>query len=458
MMAKIPASILIVDDDPGILIASQMFLKQLFTLVQVESDPQNIPALINEQIFNVILLDMNFTLGMNDGAEGIHWLNRILEQDPSSVVVFITAFGGVDLAVEAMRSGAFDFIVKPWKNERLLGVIRTALKLSETKKEAEKYRTRQEQLQQDMDHLSGMIVGESLPMQKVFDMAGKVAGTGADVLLLGENGTGKEVVAREIHRRSARKDEVFISVDLGAIHENLFESELFGHVRGAFTDAGSDKPGRFEIASGGTLFLDEIGNLSLPLQAKLLSVLQNRRVIRVGSNREIPVDVRLICATNMPLYEMTQLKEFREDLLYRINTVEIRIPPLRERTGDIPMLAEYFLNRYSQKHKRKGLRIPQRIFDKLEKYSWPGNVREFQHAIERAVILAEDKVLGFSDLVTEYSVLADRQETENLNLNQMEKKLILKAISNNQGNMTRTATDLGIARQALYRRLKKHGL
>jgi len=457
-MAKSPASILIVDDDPGILTASQMFLKQLFTLVQVESDPQNIPALINEQKFDVILLDMNFTLGKNDGAEGIHWLNRILEQDPSSVVVFITAFGGVDLAVEAMRSGAFDFIVKPWKNERLLGVIRTALKLSETKKEAEKYRTRQEQLQQDMDHLSGMIVGESLPMQKVLDMAGKVAGTGADVLLLGENGTGKEVVAREIHRKSARKDEVFISVDLGAIHENLFESELFGHVRGAFTDAGNDKPGRFEIASGGTLFLDEIGNLSLPLQAKLLSVLQNRRVIRVGSNKEIPVDVRLICATNMPLYEMTQRKEFREDLLYRINTVEVRIPPLRERTGDIPLLAEYFLDRYSQKHKRKGLRIPQRTFEKLEKYSWPGNVREFQHAIERAVILAEDKILGFSDLVTDYSVFADRRETENLNLNQMEKKLILKAISNNQGNMTRTATDLGIARQALYRRMKKHGL
>lgn len=457
-MSKTRASILIVDDDPGILTASQMFLKQLFTVIQVESDPQNIPRLMNEQKFDVILLDMNFTLGKNEGAEGIFWLNRILEQDPSSIVVFITAFGGVDLAVEAMRSGAFDFIVKPWKNERLLGVIRTALKLSETKKEAEMYRQRQAQLQQDMDHLSGMIVGKSLPMQKVFDMAAKVAGTEADVLLLGENGTGKELVARQIHRKSARKDEVFISVDLGAIHENLFESELFGRVKGAYTDASSDKPGRFEIASGGTLFLDEIGNLSLPLQAKLLSVLQNRRVTRVGSNQEIPVDVRLICATNMPLYEMTQRKEFREDLLYRINTVELRIPPLRERTGDIPLLAEYFLQKYSLKHKSKGLRIPKRTLDKLEKYTWPGNVREFQHSVERAVILAEDKVLGFSDLVMDYSVLADRRETENLNLDQMEKKMILKAIRNNQGNMTRAATDLGIARQALYRRLKKHGL
>jgi DNA-binding NtrC family response regulator len=457
-MAKTPASILVVDDDPGILTASQMFLKQLFTIVQVEADPGNIPGLMNEQKFDVILLDMNFTLGKNDGAEGIYWLNKILEMDPPSTVVFITAFGGVDLAVEAMRSGAFDFIVKPWKNDRLLGVIRTALKLSETKREVEKYRHRQEQLMQDMDLMSGTIIGKSLPMQKVFDLVGKVADTEADILLLGENGTGKEVVAREIHRRSSRKDEVFINVDLGAIHENLFESELFGHVKGAFTDASGDKPGRFEIASGGTLFLDEIGNLSLPLQAKLLSALQNRKVTRLGSNKEIPVDVRLICATNMPLYEMTLRKEFREDLLYRINMVEVRIPPLRERTGDIPLLSELFLSRYMQKHKKLGLRISHRTFDRLEKYSWPGNVRELQHAIERAVILCDDNVLNFTDLITDLSVQTDRRETESLNLKEMEKKLILKAISTNKGNMTRTAADLGIARAALYRRLQKHGL
>jgi len=457
-MAKTPASILIVDDDPGILTASQMFLKQLFTLVQVESDPQNIPGLVNEQGFDVILLDMNFTLGKNDGSEGIYWLSKILEQDPSSVVVFITAFGGVDLAVEAMRSGAFDFIVKPWKNDRLLGVIRTALKLSKTKREAEKYRHRQEQLQLDMDHLSGTIVGKSLPMQKVFDLIGKVAETEADILLLGENGTGKEVVAREIHRKSLRKNEVFINVDLGAIHENLFESELFGHVQGAFTDAHEDKPGRFEIASGGTLFLDEIGNLSLPLQAKLLSVLENRKVIRLGSNKEIPIDVRLISATNMPLNEMTLRKEFREDLLYRINMVEVRIPPLRERTGDIPLLSELFISKYTQKHKKPGLRIPQRTLDRLDKYSWPGNVRELQHAIERAVILCEENVLQFSDLITDLSVQTERWDEGNLNLQDMEKKLILKAISTNRGNMTRAATDLGIARTALYRRLNKHGL
>jgi DNA-binding NtrC family response regulator len=440
-MAKTLASILIVDDDPGILTASQMFLKQLFTLVQVESDPHNIPGLINKHRFDVILLDMNFTIGKNDGSEGIYWLNRILEQDPSSVVVFITAFGGVDLAVEAMRSGAFDFIVKPWKNDRLLGVIRTALKLSVTKREAEKYRYRQEQLMLDMDQLSGTIVGKSLPMQKVFDLVGKVAETEADILLLGENGTGKEVVAREIHRKSLRKDEVFINVDLGAIHENLFESELFGHVKGAFTDAHEDKPGRFEIASGGTLFLDEI-----------------RKVIRLGSNKEIPVDVRLISATNMPLNEMTLRKEFREDLLYRINMVEVRIPPLRERTGDIPLLSEFFLSKYSQKHKKPGIRIPKRTLDRLEKYSWPGNVRELQHAIERAAILCEENVIQFSDLIADLSVQANRRDDESLNLQEMEKKLILKAISTNKGNMTRAATDLGIARTALYRRLNKHGL
>jgi transcriptional regulator with PAS, ATPase and Fis domain len=295
-------------------------------------------------------------------------------------------------------------------------------------------------------------------MLKVFDLVNKVAATEADILLLGENGTGKEVVAREIHRKSTRQDEVFINVDLGAIHENLFESELFGHVKGAFTDASSDKPGRFEIASGGTLFLDEIGNLTLPLQAKLLSVLQNRKVTRLGSNKEIPVDVRLICATNMPLYEMTQRKEFREDLLYRINMVEVRIPPLRERTGDLLLLSELFLDRYAQKHKKKGLRIPLRTLDRMEKYSWPGNVRELQHAIERAVILAEDNVLHFSDLITDFSVRTDKREREELNLLQMEKMLILKAISNNRGNMTRAAADLGIARPALYRRLRKHGL
>ena len=457
-MAKTVASILIVDDDPAVRTASQMFLKQLFTMVVVEGDPQNIPGLMDKERFDVILLDMNFSSGKDDGSEGIHWMGRILEKDPAAVVVFVTAFGGVDLAVEAMKSGAFDFIVKPWENDKLLAVINTALKLFETRKTAEKYRQRQDLLMKDMDQQSGRIIGNSLAMEKAFSTADKVAGTEADVLLLGENGSGKEIFAREIHRRSDRRDEVFISVDLGAIHEGLFESELFGHAKGAFTDARQDKPGRFEIASGGTLFLDEIGNLSLPLQAKLLSVLENRKVTRLGSNRELMVDVRLICATNMPLYDMTRRKEFREDLLYRINTVEIRIPPLRDRTGDISLLTRYFLKFYSRKYNKTKLRIPPSILTRLEKYHWPGNVRELQHAVERAVILSEGEVLEFGDLLTNLSSHSQRQDEYSLNLQEMEKKYILMAISKNRGNITRAASDLGIARTALYRRMDKYGL
>jgi transcriptional regulator with PAS, ATPase and Fis domain len=313
-------------------------------------------------------------------------------------------------------------------------------------------------LLRDIDLRSGTILGKSLAMEKVFNIVDKVAGTDADILLLGENGSGKELIAREIHRKSARSSEVFISVDLGAIHENLFESELFGHVRGAFTDARHDKPGRFEIASGGTLFLDEIGNLSLPLQAKLLSVLENRKVTRVGSSREINVDVRLISATNLPLNEMVRAKEFREDLLYRINTLEIIIPPLRDRMGDVPLLADYFLKMYTRKYNRSMLRIPASAMNRLENYDWPGNVRELQHAIERAVILSEGEVLEFGDLLAGLSVQSGGNDEGNLDLEEMEKRYILKAISKNRGNITRAAADLGIARAALYRRLNKYGL
>jgi DNA-binding NtrC family response regulator len=435
-----------------------MFLKQLFTFVAAESNPVKIVKLMDQERFDVILLDMNFTAGKEDGSEGIYWLGKILEKDPCTVVVFVTAFGGVDLAVESMKSGAFDFIVKPWKNDKLLGVIRTALKLSETRRAAEKYRQRQDLLLQDMDHQSGNVIGRSLAMEQIFNTIGKVAETDANILLSGENGTGKEIIAREIHKRSVRKDEVFISIDLGSIHENLFESELFGHARGAFTDAHQDKAGRFEIASGGTLFLDEIGNLTLPLQAKLLSVLEKRKLTRLGSNKEKPIDVRLICATNMPIYDMTRRKEFREDLLYRINTVEIRVPPLRERTGDIPLLAGFFLKLYTRKYNKSGLRIPQATISRLEKYDWPGNVRELKHAIERAVILSEGEVLEFGDLLTDLSHYSGKPDEESLNIMEMEKRCILMAISRNKGNITRAASDLGIARTALYRRLNKYGL
>jgi len=458
LMSKTQASILIVDDNKDVLITARMFLKQLFTHVQVEKDPENIPVHLSSTEYDIILLDMNFKKGKNDGEEGMFWLNKILEIHPGIVVIFITAYGGVDLAVKAMKVGAFDFIVKPWKNEKLLGTILSGLQHRKSKLEVEKLRTTQEKLTQDINKPFEHFIGQSLAMQKVFGMIEKVAKTEADVLILGENGTGKEMVAREIHRQSLRKDEAFINVDLGAIHENLFESELFGHVKGAFTDAHENKPGRFEAASGGTIFLDEIGNLSLPLQVKLLSVLQNRKVTRIGSNKEIPVDVRLICATNMPLYEMVQHNKFREDLLYRINMVEIRVPPLRERIKDIPLLLDYFLSIYSRKYKKEGFKVLQSTITKLMKYTWPGNIREFQHAVERAVILSEAKTLHFTDFTSDKNVNQAVEIKDTFNLDEIEKRYILKAIKKNNGNITQAAKDLGITRTALYRRLEKHGL
>jgi DNA-binding NtrC family response regulator len=455
-MSLTKASILIVDDDVAIRTAAQMFLKQLFSMVLATGDPEDIPSLMEEGSFDVILLDMNFAPGKNDGSEGMQWLRRILEKDPGSVVVFITAYGGVDLAVKAMRTGAFDFIVKPWQNDKLLNVIRTALKMKESKRAELKYRHRQELLQADMDQQSGMIIGQSLAMEKIYRTIEKVAATNANILLLGENGSGKELIAREIHRNSERRAEVFIGVDVGAIPTSLFESELFGHAKVAFTDAKQFKPGRLEVASGGTLFLDEIGNLSTPLQAKLLSVLENRKVTRLGEHQARSIDIRLISATNMQLYEMTGTGDFREDLLYRINTVEIRVPPLRERTGDILLLANYFLEFYSRKYNKSGLRIPGSVMKRLENYSWPGNIRELRHAVERSVILSEGQVLDFGDL--SMGRLMREEENESLNLKEMERRYILKAISKNRGNITKAAAELGLARAALYRRLNKHGL
>jgi DNA-binding NtrC family response regulator len=457
-MSKTDASILIIDDDQDILTTAKMFLKQLFTHVQVEKDPENIPMHLSTADYDVILLDMNFNKGRNDGEEGIHWLNSILAIDPGTVVIFITAYGGIDLAVQSMKVGAFDFIVKPWKNDKLLGTILSGLQHRQSKLEVKKLRTTQEKLTEDIDQPFQHFIGESLAMQKVFGMIEKVAPTDADVLILGENGTGKEMVAREIHRQSNRKNEAFINVDLGAIHENLFESELFGYMKGAFTDARENKPGRFEAANGGTIFLDEIGNLSLPLQNKLLSVLQNRKVVRLGSNKEVAVDVRLICATNTPLYEMVQQNKFREDLLYRINTVEIRVPALRERVNDIPLLLDYFLSIFSHKYKKGKFKVLQSTLTKLSKYEWPGNIRELLHSVERAVILSDDKILHFADFTSDRLTERGKEISDTFNLDEIEKRYILKAIKKNNGNITRAAKDLGITRTALYRRLEKHGL
>jgi DNA-binding NtrC family response regulator len=450
--------VLIIDDDRDVLESARMFLKQEFPTVRIEGDPHSIPQLLADEEFDVILLDMNFRKGVNDGEEGFYWLEKILEIDNNAVVILITAYGEVDLAVKAMKNGATDFILKPWKNQKLLGTIHAALQLRQSKREVEKLKVTQSTLVSEIDGSYSNFIGTSPAIRRIHELIDRVGPTDADVLILGENGTGKELVARALHRKSARHDKLFISVDLGAITETLFESELFGHVKGAFTDARQDKPGRFEIASGGTIFLDEIGNLSAPLQAKLLTVLQQRKVQRVGSVKTIPLDVRLISATNLPLHEMTAEKKFRQDLLYRINTVEIRIPSLRERSDDIPLLAEHFLSVYGKKYKRPGMRIDKSVLAKMKNYSWPGNIRELQHAIERAVILSDEKVISSAEILTGSYPITRRNESAPMTMDEMERHFIMQSLRENDGNVSHTAKALGMTRTALYRRMKKHRL
>ncbi len=457
-MPKTEAKILVVDDDIDVLNTARMYLKQQFTLVQIENNPENIALHFDRESYDVVLLDMNFQKGENDGAAGLKWLNTVLEIDPNAIVILITAYGELDLAVKAVKAGATDFIAKPWKNEKLYGTITSALQLRQSKLEIDRLKNTQKTLASDIDQKFENFIGESLPIKKVFSMIEKVAPTDANVLILGENGTGKELAARALHRNSERKREVFINVDLGSISETLFESELFGHVRGAFTDAKEDKPGRFELASGGTLFLDEIGNLSLPLQAKLLTALQQRTVRRVGSGKEIPVDIRLVCATNMPLYDMVQEGTFRQDLLYRINTVEVKMPALAERKDDMDLLVKYFMDMYGKKYKKPKMRIDQNTIAKLKRYHWPGNIRELQHAIERAMILADGNKLTPDDFLLQTSKSVSSAEDDILDISEMEKRLILKALDKHNGNVTRAAKDLGLDRLALYRRLQKYGL
>jgi len=454
----IPGNILIIDDDRDVLETAKMFLKQEFTKVHIEESPENIPTLLKSEGYDVILLDMNFKKGVNDGEEGLYWLHQILKIDPHAVVVLITAYGEVDLAVKAMKNGAVDFVLKPWKNQKLLGTILSAQQLRYSKKEIEKLKVTQEKLSDTLEQPYIDFIGESPSIERVREMIDRVSSTDANVLILGENGTGKEVVARAIHRKSTRSNKVFISVDLGSISESLFESELFGHVKGAFTDAKQDKPGRFEIASGGTIFLDEIGNLSLSLQSKLLTVLQHRKIQRVGSNAEIAVDFRLICATNMPLNEMVYEKKFRQDLLYRMNTVEIRVPPLRERIDDIPLLMDYFLQRYALKYKRPGMKVEKSVTGKLKKYAWPGNIRELQHAVERAIILNDGKVIQSAELLISGGNIIPKKDQQILTLDEMEKQFIQQSLNDHEGNVSTTARTLGMTRTALYRRMKKHGL
>lgn len=451
--------ILAIDDNEDILFSLKLLLKQHVELINTESDPEMIPKLMKQDQYDVVLLDMNFTKDAISGQEGYHWLNKILEIDPQAVVLFITAYGDIEKSVKSIKAGATDFILKPWQNEKLLATISSAIKLRRSKDEVKELKTKQKELNAVLDQPFNDFIGTSPEMQQVFSTITKVAVTDANVLILGENGTGKELVARALHRNSARKDEVFISVDLGSINENLFESELFGHVKGAFTDARADRPGRFEIASGGTLFLDEIGNLSLPMQAKLLTVLERREVIRVGSNKTIPIDIRLICATNMPLKQMASEDRYRQDLLYRINTVEINLPALRERYEDIPILANHFLDIYSKKYKKNINPLSKSCLNKLYDYSWPGNVRELQHLMERAIIMADDRNLDPSDF--QISIERNGQEDvefDSYNLEEVEKNIIQKVLKTNKGNISKAAGELGLTRTSLYRRLEKYGL
>jgi len=458
-MTKKEGKILIIDDNEDILLAARLLLKQHFTQVSTEKDPQRIPNLLKNESFDVILLDMNFTQDVTSGSEGFYWLKKILAVDPAAVVILFTAYGDVEMAVRAIKEGATDFVLKPWQNEKLLATLSAALNLRRSLQEVDKFRSRQQQLSADIDQRFHDMIGASPAMQQVFAAIQKVAATDANVLITGENGTGKELVARALHRGSLRASEVFIGVDLGAITETLFESELFGYMKGAFTDAKENRPGRFEVASGGTLFLDEVGNVPLYLQAKLLRTLETRQITRLGSNKPVDIDIRLICATNQPIDDLVAKNEFRQDLLYRINTVEIKLPPLRMRQEDIPLLADHFAAIYCRKYKKQITSITPEAHQKLQKYHWPGNIRELQHAIERAVILTDAPILQPTDfLCPEPGQAGEALAFDDFNLEQVEKMVIRKALLKHNGNVTHAAEELGLTRTSLYRRMERYGL
>ncbi|MDX1939692.1 MAG: sigma-54 dependent transcriptional regulator [Saprospiraceae bacterium] len=453
--------ILIIDDNEDVLQAARLFLKQYFAEIILEKNPELLPRHL-ENDFDVVLLDMNFTKDVSSGYEGFHWLEKIQEINPSVIVILITAYGDVEMAVRAIKAGATDFVLKPWNNAKLLATLLSAMDLRRSRLQVERLLNRTRILDADTSAHFGELLGISPAMQEVFTQIQKVAKTDADIIILGENGTGKEVVARAIHHHSLRAKEVFVRVDLGALSENLFESELFGHVKGAFTDAREDRAGRFEVASGGTLFLDEIGNVPMPLQSKLLTVLQTRQITRVGSNKNQSIDIRLICATNMPLYDMVARNEFRQDLLYRINTIEIHLPPLRERPEDIELLAKYFIRFYAKKYRKPVQDISHDALQRLCRYAFPGNVRELQHIIERAVIMSDGETLGNRDFAFSLKSKASASQQEialdGFNLEDLEKAVIQKVVKKFDGNITQAARELGLTRASLYRRLEKYGL
>ena len=447
------ASILIIDDDPDVLTAVRLLLKTDVKNVVTEKNPENIRWHLSKDDFDIILLDMNFTSSINTGNEGLFWLKEIRKIKPDAAVIMITAYGDIDLAVRSLKEGASDFVVKPWHNEKLIGTIKEILKRKGNK-------TGSLPLLNTDSIVGKELLGESEAMQQIFYKIEKIAPTDANILILGENGTGKDLIAKAIHQQSLRANGPFVKVDVGSLTESLFESELFGHKKGAFTDAREDRTGRFEAAGKGTLFLDEIGNIPLHLQAKLLSVLQNRQVIRLGSNEPIPIDIRLICATNVPLSELANETRFRKDLIYRINTVEITVPPLRKRGNDIILLARHFSKLYSNKYMKPLLELDTKAMEKLLSHHYPGNVRELQYIIERAVIMSDGNVLQANDLLfspIESGIVTETHDAE-MKLSDVEKNTILKVIEKHNGNITRAAKELGLTRTALYRRLSKYDI
>lgn len=449
--------ILVVDDNKNVLSALRILLESYFQKVILLNSPNTLVSQLSDNHPDVVLLDMNFSAGINSGNEGLYWLSEVKKFDAELPVVLFTAYADIDLAVNALKQGANDFVVKPWDNAKLVATLQSAYSLRQSRKEVKQLREKQTVINRELNRDEAFCWGQSESMQELRNLLGKVAKTDASILITGENGTGKEVIAREIHRLSVRREEVLVTVDMGAVSETLFESELFGHVKGAFTDARTDRAGKFEAADGGTLFLDEIGNLSYPLQAKLLSVIQSRQVVRVGDNRPIPVDIRLICATNRNLEQSVQSGEFREDLLYRVNTIHLEVPALRERPEDIPELAEFFLLKYSAKYDKKGLTLSKNAIHKLKEYAWPGNVRELQHTMEKAVILCDRTELQADDF---YLRKQEKKSPKlaNMSLEDAEKMLIENSIAKNKGNMSAVASELGITRPTLYSKIKKYEL
>lgn len=447
-------SILVIDDDTDVLTAVRLLLKPEAGQVVTEKNPEQIRFHLAKQSFDAILLDMNFNSAVHTGNEGLFWLKKIKELRSDAAVIMITAYGDIDLAVRSLKEGASDFVVKPWHNEKLIGTIKDALKRKENK-------TTSGLVPESGSIIGTELIGRSDAMQEILLKLEKIAPTDANILILGENGTGKDLIAKAIHQHSLRAQKPFVKVDVGALTESLFESELFGHKKGAFTDAKEDRAGRFEAANGGTLFLDEIGNISLQQQAKLLTVLQNRQITRLGSNESVPVDIRLICATNLPIMELANENRFRKDLVYRINTVEIMVPPLRKRGNDIILLAKHFSNLYSNKYLKPTLELDDNALDKLLHYHFPGNIRELQYTIERAVIMSDGGVLEAKDLI--FSPIESAPEESSsvpveLKLSAVEKNTIRRVIEKHHGNITKAAKELGITRTALYRRLSKYDI